>query len=538
MKQFISFLLIALGLVLFSHQSALFAAAGDIYAADSGSGTIFRFTPAGAKTPFATGLNQPNGLTFDQAGNLYATERTNGTVLKITPSGIKTIYASGLNTPQWVAIDTAGNLFVTQNFTTNVANRDIIKITPSGTKTIFAGGLANPGGLAFDSAGNLYVSDGSINAPTAIYKYTPSGTRTTFATPSYNMSKNMAFDSKGNLFLAGGNNIEKFTPDGMRSTFAPSSIGPFGLVINKADQLYVSVPTNNNNTIYKYTTDAFQSTFAGSLNVPSGLAIEAPRGNSLNISTRLGVQTGDNALIAGFIITGPAHKSVLVRGMGPSLGNVGVSGALQDPTIEMHFPTGVVISNDNWKDSNTAPNIQGTAFAPTDDRESTLGFHIPPGNYTVIERGVGNTAGVGLVEVYDRGPSENSRLANISTRGFVGGGDNVMIGGFILGGNGARVAVRALGPSLASVGVSNALSDPVLSLRDGNGTEIGFSDDWGFSFGGDDGNGRQLQEAGLAPSDTHESAIITVLPNGNFTAIVSGFQGATGIGLVEVYNLQ
>jgi len=147
---------------------------------------------------------------------------------------------------------------------------------------------------------------------------------------------------------------------------------------------------------------------------------------------------------------------------------------------------------------------------------------------------------VGLVEVYDLNQTAASRLANISTRGFVGTGGDVMIGGFIVGsGNGAgKVLIRAIGPSLANFGVAGVLSDPMVSLRNSNGTEIASDDDWSLAVNGDDFHRRSIQETGLAPANDHESAILTTLPNGSYTAIVSGYNGGTGVGLVEVYNLQ
>jgi len=157
-----------------------------------------------------------------------------------------------------------------------------------------------------------------------------------------------------------------------------------------------------------------------------------------------------------------------------------------------------------------------------------------PGNWTVVLRGVGNTTGVGVVEVYDLDTAANSQLANISSRGVVQTGENVMIGGFIIGsGNGiTRLAIRALGPSLAAAGISNPLADPFLTLRDGNGTIVTLNDNWG------DTNATEIHDAHIAPSNLAESAIIIILVPGNYTAIVAGKNGGTGVGLVEVYNVQ
>jgi uncharacterized repeat protein (TIGR01451 family) len=261
---------------------------------------------------------------------------------------------------------------------------------------------------------------------------------------------------------------------------------------------------------------------------------------SLNISTRLRVQTGDNVGIAGFIIRGNAPKPVVLRGLGPSLVNSGLPAAslLNDPLIELHGSTGaLIISNDNWKDSPQRSQIEGTAFQPTDDRESVILATLAPAAYTGIIRGVADTMGIGVIEVYDNNEALDSDLANISTRGFVATGNDVMIGGFTLGGNNnpTRMAVRALGPSLANSGVSNVLADPVLELHNANGTIMVSNDDWQS----DPTSAAQLTANGLALPDPKECGIFTSLaPPGQFTAVVMGKNGGVGVALVEIYNLR
>jgi hypothetical protein len=262
-------------------------------------------------------------------------------------------------------------------------------------------------------------------------------------------------------------------------------------------------------------------------------------GKQLNISTRLLVQTGDNVGIGGFIINGTDPKKVILRAIGPSLTARGVPGALQDPTLELHNHTGAVIAfNDNWRDTQQST-IQATGLAPGDNRESAIVQTLAPAAYTAIVRGKGGTSGVALVEAYDLDPNANSKLANISTRGFVGTGDNVMIGGFIVGGglgvNGAgseEVLVRGLGPSLTQRGVPIALQDPTLDLHDGNGAIIASNDNW------KDTQQSEIQATGLAPSNDRESAILATLVQGNYTVILRGKNNTTGVGLVEVYKVQ
>jgi Putative Ig domain len=253
----------------------------------------------------------------------------------------------------------------------------------------------------------------------------------------------------------------------------------------------------------------------------------------VNISTRLLVQTGAKVGIGGFIITGTDAKKVLIRGLGPTLTRFGVPNALQDPVLELHDSTSaVVISNDDWKIPQET-DIAATGKAPPDDHESAILLTLQPGSYTVIESGKNGTSGVGLVEVYDLDAVANAHLSNISTRGFVQTGANVMIGGFIVSGaNGSlNLIVRALGPSLAQFGVPNPLADPLLGLYDANGTLIISNDNW------KDSQQAAIQNSGFHPPNDLDSAILVTLPTGNYTAIVTGKNGGTGVGLVEVYRL-
>ena len=259
-----------------------------------------------------------------------------------------------------------------------------------------------------------------------------------------------------------------------------------------------------------------------------------PPSQALNISSRSHVASGDNAMIGGFIITGNADKRVIIRAIGPSLQQFNVPNPLADPVLELHGSTGALITlNDNWRDTQEAE-IVNSQLAPTNDLESAIIATLQPGAYTSIVGGNNGASGVGLVEVYDLDLAAASKLANISTRSFVQTGDNRLIGGFILGGNGgaANVIVRAIGPSLTQFGI-NALADPTLELRDSNGALILADDNWQ-----DDPNqAAQITASGLAPSNPLESAISTSLLPGAYTAIVAGKNGGTGIGLVEIYNI-
>jgi hypothetical protein len=257
-----------------------------------------------------------------------------------------------------------------------------------------------------------------------------------------------------------------------------------------------------------------------------------PPAQLLNISTRLAVQTGENVLIAGFIVTGDVAKRVLIRGLGPSLAASNVLGALQNPLLELD---GGTLTNDNWKMGGQQGEIEATGIPPSDDRESAMLVTLNPGAHTAVLRGVNNITGIGLIEVYDLEQAVNAKLANISSRGFVQT-DDVMIGGFILGpasNSSSTVVVRAIGPSLGSHGVANPLANPALDLRDSQGTSIVSNDDW--QQGTDSAT---IADRGLAPENLKESALLAIPGPGNYTAILSGMNNTAGVGSVEVYQLQ
>ena len=235
-------------------------------------------------------------------------------------------------------------------------------------------------------------------------------------------------------------------------------------------------------------------------------------------------------MIGGFIITGSESKKVIIRGMGPSLGALGVPGALSNPVLELFQGNAVIASNDDWQQAANANEVS-SGFAPGDARESVIVTTLAPGSYTAVVRGAGGETGIGIVETYDLTPGPNSKLANISTRGFVETGDNAMIGGLIVTGGSSRLLLRAMGPSLASAGIRNALQDPTLQLIDGNGATVTINDNWQQAP-----NAGEIPN-GFAPGDARESAIVATLTPGNYTAVVRGSGNTTGVALVEAYHL-
>jgi len=254
-----------------------------------------------------------------------------------------------------------------------------------------------------------------------------------------------------------------------------------------------------------------------------------------NISTRADVLTGESATIGGFVIAGTENHTVLVRGLGPTLTSFGINGVLPNPFLTLHYADllgseTVLATNDNWKDTQQDA-ISATGLAPSDDTEAAIIRSLAPGTYTAVLTDADGGSGVGLIEVYDLSAGGISLLFNISTRGFVGVDDHVLIGGFIARSNNTRVVVRALGPTLQGFGIAGALSDPILMLFDENGNFIASNDNWG------DTQADEIEGSGYAPPCPAESAIIVTRSAGNTTAIVRGKNGSTGVALVEVYYL-
>jgi phospholipase/lecithinase/hemolysin len=259
-----------------------------------------------------------------------------------------------------------------------------------------------------------------------------------------------------------------------------------------------------------------------------------PAGKALNLATRLFVDTGERVSIVGFIVAGNVSKKVLIRGIGPSLASNGVPTPLADPTLTLFDEAGNTLkANDNWMQSDQAAEIMATGIPPKNNLESAIVATLAPGHYTAVLAGNNAGTGNGLVEVYDLESGTDSTLGNVSTRGFVGAGDNAMIAGLIIGnGDTPIVVLRAIGPTLASAGITNPLLDPTIELHDGNGTVIGFNDDW------KKGQAQAVVATQFAPGDDRESAIVAFLPPGNYTAVVRGKGDTTGVALVEVYRIQ
>lgn len=404
MKKIIVRAAIVVGLVAASFLPDASAAPGDLYVAE-GSGIIYKFTPAGKRSTFASGLYQPVALAFDRAGNLFVGDSGAGipssqpsTICKITADGTVTTYATIASSQLLdMAFDGASNLFVS-------TGSEILKIAPDGTQSTFASPLEGVWALAFDRLGNLYAG---VYAPGAnsIKKFSLDGSSSTFIAFSGpgEFIIAMAFDADGKLFAQRGSAILKITPDGDQTTFASGdfwsalAFGDDGILFAGLNAYNASEPA-----IVKFAPDGIKTTFASGPLLPSAFAFEPVTEKLRNLSARGLVGTADEVLIGGFIVGGNAlaNNSVVARAIGPSLSDAGVSNALPDPVLELHDPSGAIIAaNDNWQDTQK-DQIKASGLAPTNPKESAIFATLPAGNYTAVVRGAGAATGVALVEIY------------------------------------------------------------------------------------------------------------------------------------------
>jgi hypothetical protein len=547
-----------------------------------GDAFVTKFNAAGSALVYSTYLGgsrdeQGRGIAVDSAGNAYVTGFTKSTNFP-TVNALQSAYGDGNFDG---GCDFGGDAFVT-------------KINPAGSALVYSTYLGGSDGdfansIAVDSAGSAYVTGGtgSSNFPRAnavqsalkgradifVTKLNPAGSALVYSTylggDDGDFGMAIAVNSAGAAYITGSTQSTNFpTLNSFQSTRDPTDYTSDAFVtkLNAAGSALVyssylggwgedtgfgiAVDPTGNAYVAGWTTSRCFPTTAGAfdttLNQRSGeafiskisetaqpVALAPCPSQVANLSTRARVLTGDSALIAGFIITGTNTKPIMIRGLGPSLAALGVPGALQNPILELKNANGVTfLSNDDWITNRSE--IEETGIPPTNDLESAMVLGLGPGAYTAVLRGKDNGTGIGVVEVYDLSPGVNGLLANIGTRGFVDTGDNAMIGGFVVGGEGqadTRVAVRGIGPSLAAAGVTNALQNPTLDLKNANGTTLLSNDDW------QQGQPTELNQLGLAPSDTRESAIVATLPRGNYTAILRGKDNTKGVAVVEVYHV-
>jgi hypothetical protein len=254
-----------------------------------------------------------------------------------------------------------------------------------------------------------------------------------------------------------------------------------------------------------------------------------------NISTRMQVLAGNDVMIGGFVIGGSGTKRVAIVATGPSLTQFGITNALANPTLSLvrSSDQAVLATNDDWQTAANQADLLAAGFAPSNTLEAALLVDLAPGAYTAIVSGAGGGTGVAVIGVYEVDHPETP-LINISTRGRVLTGNDVMIGGFIIQGSGPQtVAIVATGPSLAAFGITSPLANPTITLvRSSDQAVLATNDDWQS-----DVNASQLQAAGFAPSNALESALYRTLAPGAYTVVVEGVGGGTGVAVIGVYKV-
>jgi len=371
--------------------------------------------------------------------------------------------------------------------------------------------------------GKLYVvgGRGSVEAPTALEVYDPQSNQWSSLPPMPTGRSGMAAAVvHGELYVFGGEvpmlhaEVEAYNPVSNSWRSLPDMPRPRHGIWASVIGNKVYIPGGGSQPGFAAT--GWNDVFI--VNTTESLA---------NISTRLSVGIDDHVLIGGFIVTGDTSKRILLRAIGPS---VGLPGALADPFLELHDSSGRELAvNDNWRDAPNEQEIIDSSIPPPNDQEAAMLTTLAPGSYTAIVRGVNNSTGVALVEAYDLETGGDSELANISTRGFVQTGDDILIGGLILDGQISRqVIVRAIGPSLA---LPDALADPTLELHDSNGALLASNDNWRTT------QETEIIATTIPPPNDLESALVQTLPPGAYTAVVRGQNASTGIALVEAFAL-
>lgn len=466
----------------------------------------------GTGTLRLSGANAHTGGTLINAGTLQASHdgALGGGDVSVTGVGATLRVQTG-----------ATNNYIADTATLSIVSGSTIDLNFSGAPdtilSLIVDGVVQPAGIYGSAASGAphqlpeFAGTGEILVTTSIPNPTPTpiATATVTATPTASATA---------------------TPTGIFT--ATPTVAPILTPSPTATATTTATPTATATTTTTATPTA--APMPTPLPTPIPTASSTPS-HALNISTRLRVEVGDNVMIGGFIITGNAPKNVAVRGIGPSLTGFGISDVLADSILELRDGSGALLaSNDDWQDDPAAAGqLTALGLGLQDPNESGIVATLQPGPYSAILAGKNGGTGIGLVEIYDTNQAVDSQLANISTRGFVQTGDNVMIGGFVLGGtsNNTGIVVRGIGPSLAQFGLSPVLANPTLEVHDGNGALLISNDDWQD----DPEQATQLSAHGLAPQDPNESGIFASLPPGDFTAALAGKNGGVGIGLVEIY---
>jgi len=570
-------------------RAATIDMAGDLFVSTD-SGSIFKIEPSGTtQTLFASGFTQPTGMDFrparfsgdtDKVGFLYVADTAGGTISQISLTGVVTSFVAAAGMPNYLVFQSASSTplpVVVTGIASEITDTTATlngTVNPSGSETTyhFEYGLTTAYGSTTTSAS---VGSGFAAVPVSAaltglipgtlyhFRLTATNSGGTFNGADGSFTAGVTGPNPPIVVTGAASNIGDtaatlsgtVNPAGSETTyhFEYGLTTGYGstTTITSAGSGFTAVPVSaaltglSAATVYHFRVTAtnVDGTTNGADATFTTTSVAPPADKAQNLSTRVDVETGDNVGIGGFIITGTEPKLVVIRAIGPSLANFGITNPLADPVLELHDAAGTIIAtNDNWMDNIDADRqmLVDRGLDPSNDLESAIITTLDPSLYTAVVKGNNGGTGVALIEIYDLDdPAVPGELGNLSTRGFVGTDANVLIGGVIIGpagGPGAAVVVRAIGPSLTDFGVTGALADPVLELRNGDGDVIAMNDNW-ETDPEPDNYSAEVTAAGLAPTDPSESAIYANLVTGLYTAIVSGQGGTTGVGLVEVYHV-
>lgn len=561
-----------------------------LYAADRTHGRIIKFNLTSGRREAVLGVsgfgagefNGPYGLTVDPSSHdLYVAEHTNNRIQRITSDGTPVLMwgtrgeADGeFNGPFGVAADADGNVYVTDQENNRVQKFEVRRngggwevrhVRSWGRKGSGPGEFNGPLGITLDPSGNLWVADGYNHR---LQRFSRDGVLLgivggfgrgagEFVTPTW-----VTFDAAGNYYVSETNSdpanvaaedlahqrIQKFDSGG-RFLLQWGSLGeaggqfrlPLQLALDGMGNAYVSDYYNTRLQKFALPGDSSEP--------PPPGRVQAPR--FVNLSSRLATAAGNPArvFIAGFVVSGTSPKTMLVRAVGPGLDQFGVTGTLANPRLQIFSGDRLIAENEDWVDEAglraATLNVGGFSL-PAGSRDSALLITLAPGAYSAhVVSGGGE--GVALVEVYDTESGQpGTQLVNLSTRGFVGTGESVLVAGFVVAGESPkRVLVRGIGPALVGFGVTDTLPDPVLKLYRGS-TVMAENDNWenpqpGSSSETSGGLAIAAAASGAGafalPAGSKDAAVIVTLTPGAYSAVVSGANSDSGAGLVEVYEL-
>jgi uncharacterized delta-60 repeat protein len=489
-------------------------------------------TGGSTATIMNAGIDHANAISVGSDGTVFASGDASGVigVLRLSADG------SAIKASATATLASSANPSTTGQGVTFTATVSGGSGTPTGTVTFDDGTTALCSSVAL-TAGTATCTTSSLTAGSHSIAASYSGDATYNAATSNTVTQTVSAPGQFTLSISkSGSGTVTSSPAGINCGATCSAAFDAGTVVT------LSAVADSGFTFAGWTGGGCSGTAGCTVTMNAAATVTASFSATSNptrlgnISTRADVLTGNDVLIGGFIIGGSSNKTVAIVATGPSLSSFGIANPLMNPTIQLVRQSDhvVIATNDDWQSDANASQLQASGFAPPDPRESGLFVNLPPGAYTVIVSGVGNTTGVAVIGVFEVDHPEVP-LINISTRGRVLTGNNVMIGGFIINGTTPQtVAITATGPSLAAFGVTSPLANPQLTIvRSSDQTVVATNDDWQS-----DPNAAQLQAKGFAPTDPREAGLLLTLPPGAYTAIVSGVGGGTGVSVVGVFNAQ